>query len=98
MVTGTSALAFIYAGSRVNQTGKQARDRASLGQPFAWLNRAWSDRHFAEPCHPKRAGLGSLNMSGNSPMAVQGVLACAAWIIMQSVSSAAVDLRTIDRT
>src|SRR5437667_3709231 len=37
-------------------------------------------------------------MSGTSPMAVQGVLACAAWIIMQSVSSAAVDLRTIDRT
>ena len=31
-------------------------------------------------------------------MAVQGVLACAAWMIMQSVSSAAVDLRTIDRS
>src|SRR5437667_12897249 len=37
-------------------------------------------------------------MSGTSPMAVQGVLACAAWMIMQSVSSAAVDLRTIDRS
>src|SRR6266496_4844801 len=37
-------------------------------------------------------------MSGNSPMGVRGVLTCVAWVIMPSVSLAAVDLRTIDRT
>src|SRR5438477_5497284 len=36
-------------------------------------------------------------MSGNSPMPFQGVLTSAVWLIMQSVSLPAVDLRTIDR-
>src|SRR5438552_7665237 len=37
-------------------------------------------------------------MSGNLPMTFQGVLACAVWLIMQSATLLAVDLRTIDRS